>query len=125
MFHFDVSTCVSTEGYCPRDIYLECRGGNAGTFRPRRLESIVAIQRTPYILAFGDRINIWDFLENRQGVKESATRQGNLVDLYNLLAIGAVQKSSGWSERMKFPSKVTQGVRRDPLEPGYSVTERD
>jgi len=98
---------------------------NAGTFRPRRLESIAAVQRTPYILAFGDRINIWDFLENCQGDKESATRQGNLVDLYNLLAIGAVQKSSEWSEWKKVPSKVTQGVRRDPLEPGYSVTERD
>jgi len=47
---------------------------------------------------FGDRINIWDFLENRQGDKGSTIKQGNLVDLYNLLAIGAVQKSLEWSE---------------------------
>jgi len=46
-------------------------------------------------------------------------KQGNLVDLYNLLAIGAVQKSLVWSEWKKFPSKAAQGTKKDPLHQCY------
>jgi len=146
MFHFNACICVSTEGYCQRDLSemfpavpalfyaRDMRNGVPGmTWKERERFSVLrnenlhkAIQHTPYALTFDDRINIWDFLENCQGDKESTTRQRNLVDLYTIVATDAIQKSLGSSEWKKFPSEVMQGIEKDPLEPDYTnATEQD
>jgi len=146
MFHFNACLCVSTEGYCPRDISQifsvvpalfygrDMRDGVPGKpWKERRRFSVLrnenlqkAIQHTPHTLTFDDRINIWDFLENCQDDKESTIRQRNLVDLYTIVAMDAVQKSLESSDWKTFPSEVVQAIETDPSEPDYTkFTEQD
>ena len=146
MFHFNACICVSTEGYCPQDISQifsavpalsygrEMRNGVPGrpwkgrkrfsVFRNENLQK--AIQHTPHVPTFDDRINIWDFLENCQDDKESTIRQRDLVDLYTIVAMDAIQKSLESSYWKTFPSEVAQGIETDPSEPDYTdLTEQD
>jgi len=146
MFHFNSCVCVSTEGYCPREVSemfpavpalfydREMRNGVPGMpWKERRRFSVLrnenlqtAIQHTPYVLAFDDRINIWDFLENCQDDKESTIAQRDLVDLYAIVAMDAIQKSLESSEWKKFPREVIQGIETDPSERDYTnVTAQD
>lgn len=146
MFHFNACVCVPTEGYCSRDISQtfpavpalfysrEMRNGvpgmpwkERGRFSVLRNENLQnAIQHTPYNLTFDDRINIWHFLENCQDDKESTIRQRNLVDLYTIVAMDAIQKSLESSNWKTFPAEVAQGIEKDPSEPDYTnATEQD
>lgn len=146
MFHFNACTVVSTKGYCPPDtsetfpivpalFYArEMRNGVPGMpWKERERFSVLrngnlqqAIQHTPYTLTFDDRINIWDFLENCQGDKESTIGQRRLVDLYTVVAMDAVRRSLESDEWKKFPTEVSQGIETDPGERDYtSLTEQD
>ena len=146
MFHFNACTVVSTKGYCPPDtsetfpivpalFYArEMRNGVPGMpWKERERFSVLrngnlqqAIQHTPYTLTFDDRINIWDFLENCQGDKESTIGQRRLVDLYTVVAMDAVRRSLESDEWKKFPTEVSHRIETDPGERDYtSLTEQD
>lgn len=146
MFHFNACILVSTKGYCPPEISgalpaapalffgREMREGVPGMpwkererFSVLRNENLqTAIQHTPRTLTFDDRINIWDFLENCQGGKESTIRQRQLVDFYTVVAMDAVRRSLESSEWKKFPNEVTQAIDTDPGERDYTrFTEQD
>lgn len=146
MFYFNLCTCVSTKGFCPSEASnmfpivpalfygRDMRSGVPGmpwkerarfsVLRNENLQS--AIQHTPYTLTFDDRINIWDFLENCQGDKESTIRQRQLVDLYTMVAMDAVQKSLESNAWKNFPNEIAQSIETDPGQPDYtSFTEQD
>ena len=72
-------------------------------------------------MTFDDRINIWGFLENCQGDRESTIRQRGLIDLYTM--VDEVNKSL---ESEKFPSAVLLAIEVDPGDRDYTnLTEQD